>query len=74
VRPVVTVCHDDGSTNEHDGQVWFYDPESETVTLKTIFGVNPDPGKDTNYDVPDNITVSPAFVAPEPGRPPTRRP
>ncbi|MBF8193928.1 DUF839 domain-containing protein [Nonomuraea sp. K274] len=51
--------HDDGSANEHDGQVWFYDPESETVTLKTIFGVNPDPDKDTDYDGPDNITVSP---------------
>ena len=33
----------DGSVNEHDGQVWFYDPATETVTLKTIFGVNPDP-------------------------------
>ncbi|RCG31702.1 DUF839 domain-containing protein [Sphaerisporangium album] len=51
--------HDDGSLNEHDGQVWFYDPESETITLKTIFGVNPDPEQDTNYDGPDNITVSP---------------
>jgi secreted PhoX family phosphatase len=50
---------DDGSVNEHDGQVWFYDPRSETVTLKTIFGVNPDPEQDTNYDGPDNITVSP---------------
>ncbi|MGP4021428.1 alkaline phosphatase PhoX [Saccharopolyspora sp. 5N708] len=50
---------DDGSVNEHDGQVWFYDPRSETITLKTIFGVNPDPDKDTNYDGPDNITVSP---------------
>ena len=50
----------DGSTNEHDGQVWFYDPATETVTLKTIFGVNPDPDLDTdNYDGPDNITVSP---------------
>jgi secreted PhoX family phosphatase len=30
------------------------------VTLKTIFGVNPDPDVDTdNYDGPDNITVSP---------------
>ncbi|HEV7936328.1 MAG TPA: alkaline phosphatase PhoX [Actinomadura sp.] len=51
--------HGDGSVNEHDGQVWFYDPESETITLKTIFGVNPDPEKDTDYDGPDNITVSP---------------
>lgn len=49
----------DGSVNEHDGQVWFYDPESETITLKTIFGVNPDPTQDTNFDGPDNITVSP---------------
>ncbi|MFG1685703.1 alkaline phosphatase PhoX [Nonomuraea sp. NPDC049269] len=51
--------HTDGSVNEHDGQVWFYDPRHETVTLKTLFGVNPDPTQDTNYDGPDNITVSP---------------
>ena len=50
----------DGSVNEHDGQVWFYDPHTEKVTLTTIFGVNPDPDVDTdNYDGPDNITVSP---------------
>jgi secreted PhoX family phosphatase len=50
----------DGSVNEHDGQVWFYDPHSQTVTLKTIFGVNLDPSVDSdNYDGPDNITVSP---------------
>ena len=50
----------DGSRNEHDGQVWFYDPKKETVTLMTIFGVNPDPDVDAeNYDGPDNITVSP---------------
>ncbi|MFD4295380.1 alkaline phosphatase PhoX [Rhodococcus sp. NPDC058505] len=50
----------DGSVAEHDGQVWFYDPASETVELKTLFGVNPDPSVDTgNYDGPDNITVSP---------------
>ena len=52
--------NDDGSVNEHDGQVWFYDPTTETVTLKTIFGVNPDPDIDTdNFDGPDNITISP---------------
>jgi uncharacterized protein len=52
--------HSDGSTNEHDGQVWFYDPDQETVTLKTIFGVNAGPDVDAdNYDGPDNITVSP---------------
>ena len=50
----------DGSRNEHDGQVWFYDPAKETVTLTTIFGVNPNPSVDAeNYDGPDNITVSP---------------
>jgi uncharacterized protein len=50
----------DGSAREHDGQVWFYDPASESITLKTIFGVNTDPDADTNnYDGPDNITVSP---------------
>jgi uncharacterized protein len=50
----------DGSVNEHDGQVWFYDPATETVTLKTIFGVNTDPDVDAeNYDGPDNMTVSP---------------
>jgi secreted PhoX family phosphatase len=50
----------DGSVNEHDGQVWFYDPATETITLKTIFGVNADPDVDLgNFDGPDNITVSP---------------
>ncbi|MBC7374442.1 MAG: DUF839 domain-containing protein [Frankiales bacterium] len=50
----------DGSINEHDGQVWFYDPRKQTVTLVTLFGVNPDPDVDAdNYDGPDNITVSP---------------
>jgi uncharacterized protein len=50
----------DGSANEHDGQVWFYDPGKQTVTLTTSFGVNPDPDVDAdNYDGPDNITVSP---------------
>ncbi|MEU9837396.1 alkaline phosphatase PhoX [Streptosporangium sp. NPDC048047] len=47
----------DGSAREHDGQVWFYDPRTGTATLKTIFGVNPDPA--TGYDGPDNITLSP---------------
>lgn len=51
--------HGDGSVNEHDGQVWFYDPHHETLTLKTIFGVNPDPDVEGNFDGPDNITVSP---------------
>ncbi|GAA1379144.1 alkaline phosphatase PhoX [Catellatospora chokoriensis] len=49
----------DGSVREHDGQVWFYDPKRETIELKTIFGVNPDPKAEGHYDGPDNITVSP---------------
>ena len=52
--------HADGSANQHDGQVWFYDPRRSRIRLKTIFGVNPDPATgDTNFDGPDNITVSP---------------
>ena len=50
----------DGSVNPHDGQVWFYDPAAETVTLKTIFGVDQDPDVDAeDYDGPDTMTVSP---------------
>ena len=50
----------DGSANEHDGQVWWYDPDTQTVTLKTIFGVNPNPDVDSDsYDGPDNMTLSP---------------
>ncbi|MBW8484142.1 PhoX family protein [Actinomadura sp. PM05-2] len=49
----------DGSAREHDGQVWFYDPRHETITLKAIFGVNPNPDVDGAFDGPDNITVSP---------------
>lgn len=48
----------DGSHNEHDGQVWFYDPAKETVTLTTIFGYTPE-DQDSDVDGPDNITVSP---------------
>jgi hypothetical protein len=40
-------------------QVWLYDPDSAKITLKTIFGVNPAPSLDTNFDGPDNMTVSP---------------
>jgi hypothetical protein len=61
----------DLSINEHDGQIWFYDPATESVTLQTLFGVNLDPDVDTdNYDCPDNITVSPygGIVLAEDGR------
>ncbi len=49
----------DGSLNAHDGQVWFYDPIDRTVTLKTRFGLNPQPEAEGTWDGPDNITVSP---------------
>ena len=60
--------HADGSVREHDGQVWFYDPEKPRIRLTTIFGVNPDPTTgDVNFDGPDNITVSPhgGLILPE---------
>jgi len=50
---------EDGSLNEHDGQVWFLDPKKQTITLTTIFGVNRDPEDSEAVDGPDNITVSP---------------
>ncbi|MFP5021178.1 alkaline phosphatase PhoX [Pseudonocardia phyllosphaerae] len=51
---------DDGSVHPHDGQIWFYDPAKQTITLKVIFPVNTTPDQDgSNYDGPDNITVSP---------------
>ena len=46
-------------SHPHDGQVWFYDPERRTVTLKTRFGINPQPDRTGFFDGPDNITVSP---------------
>lgn len=49
----------DGSLNEHDGQVWFLDPEDSTITLKTLFAPNPQPEAPYSWDGPDNITVSP---------------
>ncbi len=50
---------DDGSAHDHDGQVWFYDPQETTVTLRTIFGVNPEPAAEGAFDGPDNIVLSP---------------
>ena len=50
--------HDDGSVNEHDGQVWRLDPTANTMELVVQFAVNPDPDSD-NFDGPDNITVAP---------------
>ncbi|NJQ02140.1 alkaline phosphatase PhoX [Streptomyces zingiberis] len=47
------------SPRAHDGQVWFYDPGRRTLTLKVLFGVNPDPTAEGVFDGPDNITVSP---------------
>ena len=51
---------DDGSVREHDGQVWFLEPGANRISLRTIFARNTTPDQDgTNFDGPDNITVSP---------------
>jgi uncharacterized protein len=51
---------DDGSAGEHDGQVWLLGPAANRITLQTRFARNTTPDQDgTNYDGPDNITVSP---------------
>lgn len=47
---------DDGSHRDHDGQVWFFDPQRQTLTLTTHFGVSRERER---LDGPDNITVSP---------------
>jgi secreted PhoX family phosphatase len=47
----------DGSADEHDGQVWFIDPDEDTIELKLWFAYTPD-DDDTDPDGPDNITVS----------------
>jgi secreted PhoX family phosphatase len=47
----------DGSAAQHDGQVWFIDPEAQTIELKLWFAFTPD-DQDTDPDGPDNITVS----------------
>jgi len=48
----------DGSEVQHDGQVWFYDPLSSTITLKLRFAYTPE-DNDNDPDGPDNIAVSP---------------
>ncbi|GAA1767142.1 alkaline phosphatase PhoX [Kocuria aegyptia] len=45
--------------HHHNGQVWFYDPAAETVTLTVLFGVREDPDPEMRFERPDNITISP---------------
>jgi uncharacterized protein len=47
----------DGSAAQHDGQVWFFDPLTQTLTLKLFFAFTPNQSVDV--DGPDNITISP---------------
>jgi secreted PhoX family phosphatase len=47
----------DGSAAQHDGQVWFIDPEEQTIELKLHFAYTPN-DQDNDPDGPDNITVS----------------
>jgi secreted PhoX family phosphatase len=48
----------DGSAAQHDGQVWFIDPDAKTIELKLRFAYTPS-DQDNDPDGPDNITVSP---------------
>ncbi|MGH2839647.1 MAG: alkaline phosphatase PhoX, partial [Solirubrobacteraceae bacterium] len=47
----------DGSAAQHDGQVWFLDPDRDTIELKLWFAYTPG-DQDSDPDGPDNITVS----------------
>ena len=47
----------DGSAAQHDGQVWFLDPLTQTLTLKLRFAFTPN--QNVDVDGPDNITISP---------------
>jgi secreted PhoX family phosphatase len=47
----------DGSAAQHDGQVWFLDPDEDTIELKLHFAYTP-ADQDSDPDGPDNITVS----------------
>jgi secreted PhoX family phosphatase len=46
----------DGSVRQHDGQIWFIDPDEDTIELKLHFAFTAD--QDVDPDGPDNITVS----------------
>lgn len=48
---------DEGSTADHHGQVWRYDPAANVVVLETRFG--PDSDVELPGDSPDNIALSP---------------
>jgi len=47
----------DGSAAQHDGQVWFLDPDHDTIELRLWFAYTPT-DQDGDPDGPDNITVS----------------
>ena len=48
----------DGSAAQHDGQVWFLDPDEDTIELKLHFVYTPGDQDEDDPDGPDNITVS----------------
>ena len=57
---VACFARSERSQVQHDGQVWFLRPGRAHAHPQAPFGVNPNPDQDgTNYDGPDNITVSP---------------
>ncbi len=47
----------DGSAAQHDGQVWYLDPDRDTIELRLHFAYTP-ADQDADPDGPDNITVS----------------
>ncbi|MDX6676058.1 MAG: uncharacterized protein QOE31_110 [Solirubrobacteraceae bacterium] len=47
----------DGSAAQHDGQIWFIDPLTQTIELRLRFAYTPS-DQDGDPDGPDNITVS----------------
>ena len=49
----------DGSLNAARRTGLVLRPEPGRITLKTLFGLNPDPDGTATFDGPDNITVSP---------------
>lgn len=49
---------EDGSSRDHDGQVWRYHPDSNRLELTVLFTYEPD-DQDEPGDGPDNICMSP---------------
>ncbi len=56
-RGAIYICasfarQENGSASKHDGQVWRYEPKTNTLTLELVF-------TGSRFNAPDNITISP---------------